>query len=175
MSDAEANVTNLPEAPHEPCRIRRTGEELGLVAMLGAGAGLHRLRVQHEILVKGRRSSSPHAHTTREEVFYVLSGTPRLWLDGRIVELRPGDCVVVPAGTGQAHTLINDSGRDAELLTIATQEDGDRCFYPLNPTPGDVPPEVVQLWRTRSLGPHDGRPERPVPSKPPRARKRTPR
>jgi uncharacterized cupin superfamily protein len=156
--EREADVTNLVESAHKVRRIARTGEALGLVAMLPASTGLFRLRVQHEVLPPGRRVSPPHAHTTREEVFFVLAGTPHLWLGGRIVELRPGDCVAVPAGTGQAHTLINDGRQDVELLAIASQGDGDRCYYPLNPTPGDVPPDVLQAWRARPLGPHGERP-----------------
>jgi uncharacterized cupin superfamily protein len=153
----ECVVTNAADASQEQCRILRTGEPLGIVSQLAGVEGLRRLRVQHERLPPGRRSSSPHAHTTREEVIYVLSGTPDLWLDGRLRPLRPGDCVVFPSGTGLSHTVINNAAGEAELLTIATQVDDDRCYYPLNPTRGDVDAATLEAWAARPLGPHDGR------------------
>jgi hypothetical protein len=39
-------------------------------------------------------------------------------------------------------------------LTIATQVDDDRCYYPLNPTRGDVDAATLEAWAARPLGPH---------------------
>jgi uncharacterized cupin superfamily protein len=147
-------ITNASEAPREAMRIRRTGELLGLVAPLGPN--LRHLRAQHEVLPPGRRSSSPHAHTTREELVYVLDGTPDLWIDGELYPLRPGDVVSLAAGTGITHTLINNSERDAVLFVVATMPDDDACFYPHNPAAGDVPETLARAWSERPRGPHPG-------------------
>ena len=86
----------------KPSRIARTGEALTFVAALGECAGLRHLRVEYAVLPPGHRSSSPHAHTTREELVY--EGTPDIWLDGHLHPLRPGDTIALAAGTGIAHT-----------------------------------------------------------------------
>jgi uncharacterized cupin superfamily protein len=153
-------ITNMAEAPHEPSRIRRTGEPLGLMAMLAESAGLRHLRIHHEVLPPGRRSSSPHAHTTREEFVYVVDGTPDAWIDGHLHPLCAGDAVALAAGTGIAHTLINNSERDAILLIVATMPDDDACFYPGDPTAGGVPEPILRAWSARRRGPHDGNPDR---------------
>jgi len=152
----ECLVINSADAVREPCRILRTGEPLADVAQLVGPETLRRVRVQHERLLPGRRASSPHAHTTREEVIYVLSGTPELWIDGQLRPLRPGDCIAFPAGSGLSHTVINNADSEAELLTIATQLDDDRCYYPFHPTHGDVDDATASAWSARPLGPHDG-------------------
>jgi uncharacterized cupin superfamily protein len=151
-------IANVLEAPREASCIRRTGELLGIVASLSERAGLRQLRIDHEVLPPGRRSSSPHAHTKREEFVYVLDGHPDVWIDGHLHPLRPGDFLAFAAGTGVAHTVINNSERDAILLAIATMPEDDACFYPFNPNAGEVPEEVARSWSARSRGPHDGRP-----------------
>jgi uncharacterized cupin superfamily protein len=148
------------EMAQRPMRIVRTGELLGLVAMISDRAGLTQIRVQYEVLPPGRRSSSPHAHTASEELIYVLDGSPEAWIDGHLYPLREGDCVAFAAGTGIAHTLINNSTSDAKLLVVATLPAEDRCHYPLNPDPGDAPAEIAAAWSARPRGPHDGRPGR---------------
>jgi mannose-6-phosphate isomerase-like protein (cupin superfamily) len=40
-----------------------------------------------------------HSHAHEDELFYVLSGTLRLEMEARTVELGPGECFVVPKGT----------------------------------------------------------------------------
>jgi uncharacterized cupin superfamily protein len=147
-------VTNVSEVPHEDSRIQRTGEILGLVAPLASN--LKHLRVEHEVLPPGRRSSSPHAHTAREEVVFVLGGTPDLWVDGHLYPLRPGDVVSFPAATGIAHTLLNNSDRDAVLLVVATMPDEDACFYPFNLGTEGVPEPLARAWRDRPRGQHPG-------------------
>lgn len=69
-------ILNTSDVPRRTANIISTGEPLGMVADLAELAGLRHLRIQHEILLPGRRSSSPHAHTMREEFLYILQGAP---------------------------------------------------------------------------------------------------
>ena len=154
MSRSEL-ITNVEDVPAQAMRISRTGEALGLAAMLSEHLGLRRLRIQHERLPAGHRSSSPHAHTTREEFIYILEGHPDVWIDGHLHPLRPGDSVAFLPGTGIAHTLINNSDHDAVLIAVATEDADDRCFYPFNPT-SDIPQEIAEEWSSRPRGPHPG-------------------
>lgn len=109
-----------------PMTVARTGEALADTAILVAQPGL---RVAHDVLPPGRRSASPHAHTTQDEVHYVLCGTPDLWLDGTLHRLQPGDAVFCRAGSGEAHTLVNHTAEDVHVLTVARLEPDDEVRY----------------------------------------------
>ena len=78
-------------------------------APFGRFFGLARIGIHHERLLPGRRTSFPHAERTEEEFVYVIAGTPDVWLGGVLHRLGPGDGVGFPAGTGLAHSFINNS------------------------------------------------------------------
>src|SRR3712207_5607140 len=80
--------------------------------------GLMRLGIHHERLPPGRRTSWPHAEADEEEFVYVIEGTPDVWINGKIVRLKPGDGAGFPAGTGLAHTFINNTESDVRLLIV---------------------------------------------------------
>ncbi len=132
-------------------------ELMGIGAPFGAHFGLRRLGIHHVRLLPGRRTSYPHAESTEEEFVYVLEGEPDVWLDGRLVRLRPGDGVGFPAGTGLSHTFINNTAEDVRLLVVGdTTRPDNRVLYPLNP---DREKYREDLWSdapARVLGEHDG-------------------
>ena len=136
-------------------------ERLSLRALLARNGGLTRLGIHHERLPPGRRTSYPHAESSQEEFVYVLEGTPDVWLDGHLHRLRPGQSVAFPAGTGLAHTFINDTETDVRLLVIGeASKPENRVHYPMN-----QPYEATRSDRWfdhphRELGPHDGRPKK---------------
>ncbi|WP_282609559.1 cupin domain-containing protein [Pelagibius sp. Alg239-R121] len=125
-----------------------------MAAALGNMLGLERLGVNHETLPPGGRSSVPHAHSHEEEFVYVVSGCPDLWIDGDLHPLQPGDAAAFPAGTGIAHSVINNSKEEVRILIVGENHSADRVVYPVNPeTPHSRP------WRdapSRPLGTHDG-------------------
>ena len=149
-------IANIADVPSSHIKIARTGELLGLASFLSDHFGLKRLRVQHETLPPGYRASSPHAHTTSEELIYIIEGHPDVWIDGNLYPLRPGDSVAFVPGTGIAHTLINNADHNARLLSIAIDESDDRRFYPGNLEASDVPADVAEAWAARPRGPHPG-------------------
>jgi len=68
-----------------------------------------------------RAGSVGVSHTiTREEIFCVLDGVLRVTLDGEISQARPGDVVVVAAGT----TLSVDNPGDATATVWVTTSVG---------------------------------------------------
>ncbi len=134
--------------------------------MQGAGArfgpqfGLNRIGINLEVLPPGNRSSHPHAESHEEEFVYVLEGKPDVWIDGVLYPLEPGDGVGFPAGTGIAHSFLNNSDADVHLLIVGEHQVAEnRLYYPLNP-------DRMTLFRRRNrawddapkheLGPHDG-------------------
>ncbi len=132
----------------------------GSGARFGPVMGLRRIGINLEVIPLGNRSSHPHAESREEEFVYVLAGTPDAWIDGVLHPLEPGDAVSFPAGTGIAHSFLNNSAADAHLLIVGEhQVAGNQLFYPLNPERMDSFRRKGRAWDDaprRRLGPHDG-------------------
>ncbi|AMP00958.1 cupin domain protein [Collimonas arenae] len=95
-----------------------SAELMSIGSPFGRTFGLTRIGIHHELLKPGRRTSWPHAEKTEEEFAYVIEGTPDVWLDGYLHRLAPGDAVGFPAGTGIAHTFINNTDSDVRMLVV---------------------------------------------------------
>ncbi len=157
--DCIRHYTELQE--EWPGRYRGHDESLSRGAPLGRALGLKRIGIHHETLPPGRRTSWPHAESAEEEFVYVLEGNPHAWIDGHLYELRPGDAVGFPAGTGVCHTFLNNSAVEVRLLVVGEANRADnKIFYPLHPE--------RRSWREESwwddvpkrpMGPHDGKPK----------------
>lgn len=140
---------------------RNSQEKLSIGSPFGRVFGLTRLGIHHEVLPPGRRTSWPHAEKTEEEFVYVIEGHPDCWIDGVLHRLAPGDAVGFAAGTGIAHTFINNTAEEVRLLAVGDTDRADnRVNYPLdakkNIEIGDFywagAPEL-------ELGGHDGLPD----------------
>ena len=93
---------NWDDAPFETLDqgcLRRTRWDLGAHAG-SVAVGLKRVRA-----LPGGQTSPVHAHGAEEEIFFVLEGSARLWHDGEVCEIGPGDCVAHVAA-GPPHTLV---------------------------------------------------------------------
>ncbi len=138
-----------------------SNELLSIGSAFGSKMGLKKLGVHHELLLPGRRTSYPHAESEEEEFVYVIEGNPHVWIDGNLHELKPGDGVGFPAGTGICHTFINNSSEEVRLLVVGeTNKESNRVYYPLNP---ERKPQIPEYWwedvPKHALGPHDGIPD----------------
>jgi uncharacterized cupin superfamily protein len=139
----------MPEAPPDrrpaavraaeaPPRARATGYPPDLARKvegrekrpLGDLFGLRNFGVNLTRLAPGAASSLRHAHATQDEFVYVLEGEPTLVTDAGETPLAPGMCAGFPAGTGDAHTLLNRTARDVVYLEIGDRTPGDRVTYP---------------------------------------------
>jgi uncharacterized cupin superfamily protein len=141
----------------DPGDFQGTTEPMSFGAGLGAHLGLMSIGIHHMRLLPGRRTSLPHAESHEEEFVYVIAGTPDVWLDGVLHRLAPGDAVGFPAGTGMAHSFLNNSDAEVQLLVVGNADmAGNRIVYPINPE--------RKAWRRdwwhdapeRELGGHDG-------------------
>lgn len=106
----------------------RTGEPLGIVTDL-TGSDLKNLHVQFEVLKPGRKSSSPHRHTRKEEGVYVISGEPSVWIDGRVTRLQQGDFVSFDPADGKFHMVFNETACDATILISSCNWDQDETIF----------------------------------------------
>jgi mannose-6-phosphate isomerase-like protein (cupin superfamily) len=71
--------------------------------------------VEYVVLPPGC-SCGEHVHRATEEIYYILSGSAVMHIDGRRVEVEAGD--VITETIGAAHTIANHSGRDMEMYVI---------------------------------------------------------
>jgi uncharacterized cupin superfamily protein len=107
----------------------RTGETYSLSAVLTDALGFKGLFVHHEIVLPGRRASSEHFHTQREEMVFVLEGSITAFRDGTGVQLGPGDFMGFPPGRNNAHYLKNETDAPARVLVIASNPDENHVEY----------------------------------------------
>ena len=123
-----------------------TGDRKATGNPLGRDLGLTRLGIHYEIVPPGHRTSFPHAESHEEEFVLVLKGTPDVWIDGTLHELVEGDAVAFPAGTGIAHSFLNNSTGDVHLLVVGeANKPENRISYP-------VDPERMQQYVAKGLG-----------------------
>ena len=136
-------------------------ELLSIGSRLGEATGLVKLGIHHEVLPPGRRTSWPHAESGEEEFVFVIEGSPQAWIDGSVYDLEPGDFVGFPAGTGIAHTFINNSDEDVRLLVGGeTSKPENKITYPLHPERNrEIGDDLWTEWPERTLGSHDGLPD----------------
>ena len=64
------------------------------------------------------KSLPPFYHTGYDEIYYVLSGTGTVTLNGEPSRLQPGSVVVIPAGV--SHALQADSGCELEFVIFGS-------------------------------------------------------
>jgi mannose-6-phosphate isomerase-like protein (cupin superfamily) len=51
-----------------------------------------------EVVLQPGRVSRPVRHRTVEEIWYILGGTGRVRLDGKVLDVQEGSTVVIPTG-----------------------------------------------------------------------------
>lgn len=67
-----------------------------------------------EATVAPGESTAAHYHRESEELYLVTAGSGRVRLGEEWREVRPGDCVVIPAG--EVHELLNTG--ESELIVV---------------------------------------------------------
>jgi quercetin dioxygenase-like cupin family protein len=100
----------------------------------------------------------PHSHDAFEETIYGLGGVTTWTVDGRTVDIRPGDALCVPRGA--VHGFDDHGTQDAKFLAISTPgvmtPDYFREIHDvLASTPGGPPDQakIVEVMRRHGLTP----------------------
>ncbi|MCA9704781.1 MAG: cupin domain-containing protein [Myxococcales bacterium] len=161
MTDVPPIVVNVDDAnPIE----RYLGEHWGAQFKVltpsmrprGGNLGINHMRVP-----PGRTTSPFHSHQREDEAFFVLSGRGVLRYGERVYELRPGDCISCPAGTGTAHQIANPyEDEDLVYLAIGAHDANEVCVYPDS---GKVLVRSLgQIGRIEGTDYFDGEPKPPV-------------
>lgn len=132
-------------------------EQHSIGAAFARHFGFARLGIHHTRLPPGQRSSFPHAESAEDEFIYVIEGTPDVWLDGHLHRLKPGDGVGFPAGTGLAHSFLNNTETEVRLLVVGDSTRAEnKIFYAVNPEQRARRTDWWDAVPERTLGPHDG-------------------
>ena len=97
---------------------------------LGDAVGLKNYGVNLVTLDPGFKSSMRHFHHVQDEFIYVLEGELVLMTNAGARTLRPGMVAGFPANDGDAHQLINESGKPAVYLEVGDRLPGDGVTYP---------------------------------------------
>lgn len=71
-----------------------------------------------------------HTHAVEDECFYVISGRGVLRYGDALHELKAGDTVSCPAGTGIAHQIGNPYDEELVYLGIGPNDPHEVCTYP---------------------------------------------
>jgi quercetin dioxygenase-like cupin family protein len=61
---------------------------------------------------------APHSHNAFEETIYGLEGTTTWTVDGRTLDIRPGEAFCVPRGA--VHGFDNNGTEDAKFLAVSS-------------------------------------------------------
>ena len=95
----KAHITRLPDLPGIPCPCGTARR--AFVKEMEGKATLHFLEV--------KKDSELHYHERLTEIYYVLSGSGQMELDGEVYPLSAGDAVSIPPGT--VHRAIPGSNK----------------------------------------------------------------
>ncbi len=118
---AQQTIYPQPLAARVAGRLKRS---------LGDAFGLRNFGVNQTRLAPGAISALRHAHALQDEFIYVLAGRPHLVTNAGELQLEPGMCAGFPAGTGDAHQLVNRSDAEVIYLEIGDRTPGDSATYP---------------------------------------------
>lgn len=104
------------------------------------------------------RMPAPHSHDAFEETIYGLEGVTTWTVDGRTLDVRPGEAFCVPRGA--VHGFENQGAEDAKFLAISspavmTPDYFREVHEVLASTPGGPPDmaKVAEVMRRHGLTP----------------------
>ena len=113
----------------QPPVDRGTEERAERLQYSDAG-GLTQFGAYVETLQPGSRSSDRHWHEEEDEFLYMLSGEATVIEEDGAHLLHPGDAACWPAGTANAHQVVNRSGAPCTYLIFGTRMAHDIVHYP---------------------------------------------
>lgn len=120
---------DIKDIAEQPMHSTRTGEKFSLAKSLSGAAALADLLVHHETLLPGTKASSPHYHTKKEELIFVLDGVASIWINHVFTSIHPGMVAAFPAGEQFAHAVFNNSDQPIVFLSIGNNPIDDETIY----------------------------------------------
>ena len=118
MSRVEPFVRPIPSFPAVP--VERA-EGATIQVLVGPAEGAERLLTRCFTLAPGGHIPR-HRHAEIEHQQVLLEGEMVVWLDGRELVARAGDCLLIPAGV--AHAYDNRADRPVRFLCMIPRTEG---------------------------------------------------
>jgi len=97
---------------------------------LGDAFALTQFGVNLTTVAPGAQSALRHWHSHEDELIYIVSGEVVLVTTTGEEVLRAGDVIGFPAGTEDAHHLVNRSAAPAVYLEVGSRIEEDMAYYP---------------------------------------------
>ena len=113
-------IANLAEIAPETYERDKDGIA-GKTWDIGEATGAKLLGIDVTEIAAGKKSSHLHAHSHKEEFFYVLEGRCRVKIGPDEHELRAGDAIARPAGTGVPHQFHNPYDAPCRVMMLGVQ------------------------------------------------------
>lgn len=137
MPQDEIEILNIKNLKHKELTSKNTGEKFSLSAVISSIYSFKDFFIDHEILPPGRKSSSPHFHTKKEEMVFVLAGKPTVYIGNRSAQLNPGDFIGFKPAIYDAHYLENLTDSEVHILMISSNNSEDEINY-INQESSDI-------------------------------------
>ncbi len=128
VSNTDASARIKPYVDKLPDRIMFAEKSWGEYRVLDVDTSSMAVK----IVMKPGHHMSYHAHHVREEVWNVLSGSGTAILDGKKIELHPGDSLRIPCGA--KHTVSADPADGLVMLELQIGKEisvEDKTKYPM--------------------------------------------
>jgi len=102
--------------------VDKGGYDTGLIAE-NEGLGQEGVQIQ---LVRLKKGKYQHYHKKKTEVFYFISGSGKLILEGKELEVKSGSHFVIKSG--MKHTFINENEEPLVGIMMKTNNEEDDTF-----------------------------------------------
>jgi uncharacterized cupin superfamily protein len=134
--EAAAGEPEVGELSSRPARIASLEDGVryelpsGAVDLsLGEAVGSVETGLSHMTLPPNAEGYPPHCHAAEEELFVVLGGSGTVVLGDESADVRRGNVVSRPPGTGIAHSF-RAGGDGLEYLAYSTRDPNDITYFP---------------------------------------------
>ncbi|MGD8417811.1 MAG: cupin domain-containing protein [Pseudomonadales bacterium] len=120
--------SGIPDFIRDPIRPEKFGGRHQ--AHLAKAVGISQFGVNHVVLEPGMWSALRHWHECEDEFVYVLSGVVTLVDDNGKHVLEAGGFAGFPAGSSNAHHLVNESEQPAAYIAVGSRREHETVHYP---------------------------------------------
>lgn len=122
-------IQNINQLERRELSSKSTGEQFSLSAILTSIYNFKNIFISSEIIPPGRKNSSPHFHTIKEELAFVIEGNPTVHIGNNSYQLKPGEFVGFPVDLHEGHYFENLTKQPCHILLISSTPVADEIHY----------------------------------------------
>jgi uncharacterized cupin superfamily protein len=130
MADKTPNVVNISDIAEQKSAFGAHYGSFDKPLTPALQPRMGRLGVVMTRVTPGTSACPFHTHHLEDEVFFVFAGRGVFRYGDSIQEIKAGDCISCPAGSGIAHQLANPFDDDLLYLSIGMNDPNEVCTYP---------------------------------------------